>query len=127
MSFMRASPPRSALLATLMLVEGCYSWRAAPVVPESLARTRPAAVRVLHRNGTKETVLSPRFTSDSIVGRGEPGRPFRVAIAFSDLQAVEVQHSDGLKSGAAALGFAMGAVGVIGMIALASWNGPFGH
>ena len=129
MSSIRASSPASlaALLATLLLVEGCASWRVTPAVPESLARSRPATVRVLRRDGTRETVLSPRFTTDSIVGGGEPGRPSRVAVAFSDVQVVEARHSDALKSGVAAVGVAVGFVAMIGMIALASWDGPFGH
>ena len=129
MSSFRAtfSAPLAALLATLMLVEGCYSWRGMPPSPDSLARTRPAAVRLLHRNGTRETLRSPQFTTDSIVGKGEPGRPARVAVAFSDVQLIEVERSNALKSGAAAVGVAFGALSVVGMIVLASWNGPFGH
>lgn len=129
MAFIRAtsSAALAALLATLMLVEGCHSWGLMPPSPDALARARPAAVRLLHRDGTRETLRSPHFTTDSVVGRGEPGRPVRVAVAFSDVQAVEVERSDAFKSGAAAVGLAVGVIGVIGVMALASWDGPLGH
>jgi len=88
---------------------------------------RPAAVRVQHRGGRQETLLSPQFTADSIVGRGQPGQPARVAVAFSDVESIEVMRFNAVKSAGAGVGIAFGVAAVIAVLALSTWDGPFGH
>lgn len=121
------SRPLAALLMSLFLVEGCSGWSVQPTSPEAFAGKTPSAVRIHRRDGSTETLLSPQFTADSLVGKGLPGRPARIAVAFADAQVVEARKTNAVGTIGAVLGGTLAVLGVTAVIALSTWGGPFGH
>lgn len=84
---------RIALVAMLFAAQGCAAWTPAVVAPSSLD-THPREVRVTLVNGERFPVSLPRIEGDTLRGRlaGIPDEP--VALALSDIKALDLARED---------------------------------
>lgn len=86
----------------LGMTSGCSSWHTVPVTPQqSVADTRPGAVRVRRPDGTRLVIARPQIVGDSLTGSGGR-RP--VSVGLSDVTEIAVRRSSTLKTGGLVLG-----------------------
>jgi hypothetical protein len=106
---------------------GCMSWRVESAAPaELVARDHPSKIRVQHASGQWHVLRWPEVHGDSLRESGRPtGRTPRQAIALADATLVATRHFSAGKTAGLGLGV-VAAVGTAALIALASWDGPFG-
>jgi hypothetical protein len=142
-------PTRLLAGALLILhVAGCYSWRdpQAPRPVEYLAERHPKHARLTVMPArepgfevppaTRVELLDPWVTADSVGGlqvryttwnyQQQARAGEALAIARTDISRVEVRALDPGRTVLAGVVGAMAAFGVAALIALATWDGPFG-
>ncbi len=78
-----------ALLAVLVLLQGCTSWQRRPFSPRETAAIRAdRPVRVLQSNGTMVTLERSHVVGDSMIGDIER-TDIRYAVALGDISRLE--------------------------------------
>jgi hypothetical protein len=108
----------TALVMTVLLLGGCSSWRMQGQAPATVVSTskKPPDVRVTLQDGSKLEVDRATVEGDSLVGiapdtktetkawdvartpTSQPGEAGRVALALSDIRAIEIRAFDGKKT-----------------------------
>lgn len=112
---------RSSLvpLIVLLAAAGCTSWRPAPEPAPAAVRASPSeTVRIRRTNGSVILLHDAAVSGDSIVGQSDAFG--RVAIATSDVAAVEVRRHDSRKTA----GLLAGIAAFAGLLALA-WSAVY--
>jgi len=118
----RHEAPRTcaAIIASATMLASCMVWRSTPERGEGLLARHPAKLRVAAHEGPLYELVSPMLVGDSITGVVRYGNDLRrVAIALRDIEAVQVEKVDGVRTTIALA--AVGATAVL--VATAIENG----
>jgi hypothetical protein len=102
----------AVLGAVLLSLSACSSWRVQPVEPAAFVREHgPNQVRITRSDRSTIVLHQPAVVGDSIgvlVRVDTAGVPDpRAAVALSDIRAIAVRRTDGLKTAGACLGGAL--------------------
>ncbi len=128
MRVLRRSKFQRHLVIPLLLIcflSGCYKWSVQPAAVVS--DEAPEQVRVMLSDGSVVKLRSPEVRGDSIVGWTKgTGADTLAAYSLADLAAVEVRHTDVLKTTGLVLAGVFGMALVISYAVNCSDNDIFG-
>jgi hypothetical protein len=90
---------RAALVAAMILADGCYGWTTLPApAPNNPPQLAGKRIRVTRTDGLRIEIAGARIVGDTLRGVDaeslDRGSQVDVAIALRDIQTLEVRHTN---------------------------------